>query len=103
MQQLKSLIYSIIVVAGLTLLWVVESSMNPAPPSTQDAMLVTIDGKIPPPLSDFPMHRAFIDEATCLRCHQNGKEMNFGGQTLIAPKIKHEFRENCIRCHQLPQ
>jgi len=101
MEQQKSLIYSLIVVAGLALLWVVESSMNPAPPSPHAPMMV--DGKMPPPLSDFPMHRAFIDEATCLRCHQNGKEMNFGGRTLIAPKIKHEFRENCVRCHQLPQ
>lgn len=68
---------------------------------TTEDQPILVDGKVPPRLSDFPMHMAFIDEATCLRCHQDGKEMEFGGQKLTAPKIPHESREIWVECHRL--
>lgn len=103
MQEQKGLIYSMVVITGLALLWVVNFSSGPDIPQPQPSAPEVADGKTPPPLSDFPMHRAFIDEATCLRCHQDGKEFTFNGETLVATKIAHEVREDCISCHRLPQ
>ena len=53
----------------------------------------------PPPLSNIGPHRKFIDEKTCLGCHQNGIDIPGVG---IAKKIPHEYRSFCISCHILP-
>jgi len=53
----------------------------------------------PPRLSNIGPHRKFIDEKTCLGCHQSG--LNIPGVGL-SPKIPHEFRRECISCHILP-
>ncbi len=53
----------------------------------------------PPRLSNIGPHRKFIDEKTCLGCHQTG--LNIPGVGL-SPKIPHEFRRECISCHILP-
>ena len=56
-------------------------------------------GSMPPPLSDIGPHRKFIDEKTCLGCHQTGLKIPGVGNS---PKIPHEFRKDCISCHVLP-
>ena len=53
----------------------------------------------PPRLSNIGPHRKFIDERTCLGCHQNGLDIPGVG---LSPKIPHEFRRDCISCHILP-
>ena len=64
-----------------------------------------ISNEVPPQLSDlFPNrengpHQSFVDEESCLVCHQNSISIPSIG---IAPKIKHEFRKNCTSCHLLP-
>ena len=52
-----------------------------------------------PQLSNIGPHRKFIDEKTCLGCHQNGLNIPNVG---FAKKIPHEFRKNCVNCHILP-
>lgn len=99
----RNIVISMVVIAALVLVLLISGAQDKAfdEETTRDKQIL-VDGKVPPPLSNFPSHMAFIDDATCLRCHQNGKEMDFGGQKLVSPKIPHEFRENCVSCHQLP-
>ena len=61
------------------------------------------NGKVPPKLSNFTPHRLFINEATCLQCHQSERTMNFGAGPVVAKKMIHEFRENCVTCHLMPK
>ena len=61
------------------------------------------NGKVPPKLSNFTPHLLFINEATCLQCHQSERTMNFGAGPVVAKKMIHEFRENCVTCHLMPK
>jgi len=49
------------------------------------------------------MHMQFIDENTCLKCHKEEREMDFGSGPVTAKKMTHEMRENCVSCHLLPK
>ena len=109
MEQQKRIINGIIIIAGLALVWLVYTDQGNSfetvtvEPPTEKSNPVLVDGKVPPKLSEFPMHRAFIDEATCLKCHQEGKTMTFMGQEMFAMKMAHEFREDCTNCHAIPE
>ncbi len=98
--MLKNKIYIVTVLAGLILVVLVWFSQGVT--SQPAASIPLVDGKIPPKLSSLPMHMDFIDEATCLICHEMGKELKMMGETLIANKMAHEFREDCTECHRLP-
>ncbi len=72
---------------------------------------VLLDGKSAdlsknaPPLSDLfedradGPHQQFTTVENCLKCHKDG--VNIPGMG-VAPKIKHEIRNDCISCHKLP-
>lgn len=98
--MLKNNIYLVTVLGGLVLVVLVWFSQGVS--SRAPASISLVDGKIPPKLSALPMHMNFIDETTCLICHEMGKELKMMGETLIANKMTHEFRENCAECHRLP-
>ena len=84
----QNILYALVAVAALVLVWLISAAQGDAfTTAPAENQQILIDGKVPPLLSDFPMHMAFIDEATCLRCHQDGKEMEFGGQKVIATKV----------------
>ena len=102
----KTIVYSLIVVAGIVLssiMYSIQNSHEVVEP--KENSIIMIDGKIPPQLSDlFPNreegpHQKFIDEKSCLICHK--QEMTIPGVGLV-PKILHEFRPDCVSCHFLP-
>ncbi|MCH8328737.1 MAG: hypothetical protein IID15_09500 [Candidatus Marinimicrobia bacterium] len=95
MEPRKNVLLSVALLAGLALIIMVYQPSLPSMPKAA----ATVVG-LPPPLSDFPPHGAFINEETCLNCHAEGKALPAFG--LTAPKIKHEPRENCVSCHALP-
>ena len=102
----KTIVYSLIAVAGVVLASIMYSIQNSdefVEPKVNSVIM--IDGKIPPQLSDlFPdreagPHQKFIDEKSCLTCHK--QEMTIPGVGFV-PKIPHEFRPGCVSCHFLP-
>jgi len=99
--MLKNNIYIFTIAAGLILVILIWISQGVS--VQESAANKMVDGKIPPELSSMPMHMRFIDEATCLICHEQEKELKLQGETLIAGKMPHEFREDCIQCHVLPE
>ena len=113
MNQYKNLIYSLVVVSGFILVWMVygdqgiapipESEIAEADITESEAPLILGDGKVPPKLSNFVAHMQFIDESTCLKCHATEREMNFGSGVMQVKKMPHEFRDNCVSCHILPK
>ena len=104
MIQNKSLIYGLVIISGFILVWLIYAEQGIDPQSdlsTNETPLILIDGKVPPKLSDLPAHLQYIDEATCLQCHATERKMNFGNTSLIAKKMPHEYRGNCVSCHLL--
>ena len=93
-----------VVVAGLVLVWMIYADqgieMKPEI-AVAEPPLILVDGKVPPKLSNFPAHLQYIDENTCLQCHATDREMNFGAGPILAKKMPHEMRENCVSCHIL--
>ena len=55
---------------------------------------------IAPALSAQPFHQSFVSEEVCLKCHAQKRELPAFG--LVAPKIPHEVRRQCVGCHLLP-
>ncbi|HCI15953.1 MAG: hypothetical protein HN927_09285 [Candidatus Marinimicrobia bacterium] len=106
MNQNKKLIYSLVVASGLVLVWTIyaDQGVDLKPDIVEDETpLILVDGKVPPRLSNFVMHMQFIDENTCLKCHKEEREMDFGSGPVTAKKMTHEMRENCVSCHLLPK
>ncbi|MBC8346352.1 MAG: hypothetical protein ISR89_00720 [Candidatus Marinimicrobia bacterium] len=102
----KNLIYSLVTIAGIILVWFVyaDQGIERTPEiSGEESPLILVDGKVPPRLSNFVMHMQYIDENTCLKCHKDEREMNFGSGPVLAKKMPHEMRENCVSCHLLPK
>ncbi len=103
MEQQKSFIYTVVILGGIILVWLIYSSQSEIVSPPKKPQIKLVDGKVPPALSDFPMHRAFVDEKTCLKCHQEEKEINFQEKVMVAQKMPHEFREDCTDCHGIPE
>jgi hypothetical protein len=108
LNQNKNLIYFLILISGIILVWMVDAEQVVTPSldleaEEQEEPLIIVDGKIAPKLTNFVAHMDFIDEKTCLQCHANEREMNFGSGPVLVKKMPHEFRENCVSCHILPK
>ena len=88
MNRYESVLLAIISIFGLVFILIIFN----------DDVKLDISSK-PPKLSNIGPHRKFIDEKTCLGCHQNGLNIPNVG---FAKKIPHEFRKNCVTCHELP-
>ena len=102
----RQLIYGFVLVAGFVLTWLIYADQGVDPIRTsaiEEEPLILVDRKVPPKLSNLPAHMQFIDEATCLQCHAVEREMNFGNGPVLAKKIPHEYRENCVSCHIMPK
>ena len=103
----RQLVYGLVVVAGLMLTWLIYADQGVvetvAETVVEEEPLILVDGKVPPKLSNFPAHMQYLDESTCLKCHAMEREMNFGSGLVVAKKMAHEFRENCVSCHILPK
>ena len=90
----KSAFLSVIVVAGLLLVYLVYRPVWFGGPGRGAR-------DIPPtPLSSHPFHQSFVNEEVCLNCHAQGKELP--AFDLVAPEVGHEPRGNCVSCHLLP-
>ncbi|MFC1620588.1 hypothetical protein ACFL45_11680 [Candidatus Neomarinimicrobiota bacterium] len=94
MDSRRIVVLSILILFGGLLVYLVyqpnlSRSRASIPPST-DA----------PALSAHPFHQAFISEEECLKCHARERELPAFG--LVAPKIGHEPRNDCLECHGLP-
>ena len=103
MEQQKGLVYGLIIIAGLILSWVtyVEQAAG-QPHLVQNGDTILVGGKVPPPLSGIPFHMSYIDEDTCLKCHAQERTIELMNQSYVAPKMAHEFREDCASCHKIP-
>ena len=102
----RNLAYGLVVIAGFMLTWLIYVDQGVEAVSAeavQEEPLILVDGKVPPKLSNFPAHLQYIDENTCLQCHATDREMNFGAGPILAKKMPHEMRENCVSCHILPK
>ena len=95
MEPRRNAFMSIIVVAGLLLVYLVYG------PSLFTGLTLGQSTGTPPPLSSQPFHQSFISEETCLVCLAQERELPAFG--LTAPKIGHEPRKNCVSCHLLPR
>ena len=105
MSKNKILIYSMVLISGLILVWMVDADQGIKPiieSAEEETPLIIVDGKVAPRLPKFVAHMEFIDEKTCLQCHANEREMNFGSGPVLVKKMPHEYRENCVSCHILP-
>ena len=102
----KNIIYGLTIIAGIVLLIVINITQDfgDGDPTNLDPP-ITVDGKIPPQLSDLfedrdeGPHQKYENEESCLKCHK--QELNIPGLGIV-PKIPHEFRPDCISCHFLP-
>ncbi|NIA18626.1 MAG: hypothetical protein GWO85_00850 [Simkaniaceae bacterium] len=100
MQKLQATIYAIIILSGLFMAALALYDQN-----GEELNIVVRDGHtfvngvLAPHLSDIPFHGAFIDDKTCLACHEKSREINLLGEIYVAQKMKHELRNNCDRCH----
>ncbi|MCH7497986.1 MAG: hypothetical protein IH971_09055 [Candidatus Marinimicrobia bacterium] len=94
MERPRSALISVIVVAGLLLVYLVYR------PSFAGRLSLGASVATPPPLSAQPFHASFVSEEVCLQCHAQGKELPSLG--LVAKKVPHEPRRNCVTCHLLP-
>ncbi len=95
MEPRRNALLSVIVVAGLLLVYLVYG------PSLFTGLTLGQSTGTPPPLSSQPFHQSFISEETCLACHAQERELPAFG--LTAPEIGHELRKDCVSCHQLPR
>lgn len=43
-----------------------------------------------------------MSEETCLQCHKDPRQINLQGEIMETSQMAHEFRENCVSCHRLP-
>jgi hypothetical protein len=108
LNQNKNLIYLLVFLAGIILVWMINSEQVVTDPSNlvtenKEEPLIIVDGKIAPKLTNFVAHMEFIDEKTCLQCHAKEREMNFGSGPVLVKQMPHEYRDNCISCHILPK
>ncbi len=102
----KTIIYSLTIIAGIVLMITmnIKQDFGKKGPTNVNPP-ITVDGKIPPQLSDLfedqdeGPHQKYLDEESCLKCHK--QEMNIP-ELGDVPKIPHEFRPDCISCHFLP-
>ncbi len=104
MIQSQSLIFGFVIIFGFIILWLIYANQKIEQKTDlfkNETPLISVDGKIPPKLSNFPAHLRYIDDATCLQCHATERKMNFGNTPLIAKKMPHEYRGNCVSCHLL--
>lgn len=95
-------VYAIILLGGLATAWLSVEERKEVLNIERRGNQVFVDGKPAPALSGVPFHKSYIDDATCLTCHKNGRKLDIMGQTYIAPKIKHDVRKKCTSCHALP-
>ncbi|MFQ6605225.1 MAG: hypothetical protein ACE5D8_06690 [Fidelibacterota bacterium] len=104
MQNQKTLILGIIVAGGiLTAFWSLHDQQEREFSIVIQNGRTIVDGVEAPQLSELPFHMSFVDDGTCLQCHRKGKTLTVRGTTYDAPKIKHDIRQGCNRCHQLPK
>ena len=61
--------------------------------------LIIVGGQVAPKLKKIIGHIEYIDEKTCLKCHLNEMQINFESRPVLAKKMPHEYRENCVSCH----
>ena len=61
--------------------------------------LIIVGGQVAPKLKKIMGHIEYIDEKTCLKCHLNEMQINFETRPVLAKKMPHEYRENCVSCH----
>ena len=90
----RIVVLSIIVLAGALLVYLVYQ------PSFSTSRTAKVQPTDAPALSAHPFHQAFVSEEECLKCHAREKELAAFG--LVAPKIGHELRNDCMECHGLP-
>ncbi len=103
MQKQKNLILGIIVAGGiLTAFWTLHDQQEREPTIVFQNGRAIVDGIEAPRLSELPFHMSYVDDGTCLQCHRKGKKLTVMGTAYDAPKIKHEIRQGCNRCHQRP-
>lgn len=100
MQKLQTTIYVIIILSGLltATLAVYDQKGEKLEIIVRNGHTF-VNGVVAPHLSDIPFHGAYIDDKTCLSCHEKAREINLLDETYVAQKMKHELRENCDRCH----
>ena len=100
----KNLIYVLVLIAGIIIIWKIYSeqtvrfSFNSIE-EIEDDPLIIVGGKVAPKLKKIMEHNEYIDEKTCLKCHLNEKEIDFESGLVLAKKMPHEYRENCVSCH----
>ena len=71
MNQNKNLIYLLVFLAGIILVWMINSEQVVTDPSNlvtenKEEPLIIVDGKIAPKLTNFVAHMEFIDEKNLL-------------------------------------
>ncbi len=83
-----------VLVAGLLLVYLVYQ------PTMSTGLTLGDSSATPLPLSAQPFHASFISEEVCLQCHAQERELP--AFDLVAKKMPHEPRRNCVACHLLP-
>ena len=100
MQKIQITIYAIIILSGLltAMLSLYDQKRGGLNIVVRNGHTF-VNGVVAPHLSDIPFHGAYIDDKTCLACHEKDRKIDLLGEKYVAQKMKHELRENCDRCH----
>lgn len=94
MDSRRIVVLSVIVLAGALLVYLVyQPSLSTSRPSG-------VQPTDAPALSAHPFHQVYVSEEECLKCHARERDLPAFG--LVAPKIGHEVRSECMECHGLP-
>ena len=94
MDRGRAALWAAVFIAGLLLVYLVYQ------PALPTGLTLGDSSATPPPLSAQPFHASFISEEVCLQCHAQGRELP--AFDLVAKKMPHEPRRNCVACHLLP-